>query len=215
MRPNLPQVKKIKTALRFKQWMKRIFLPVVLCALVFPASAQNSLRLGINVNKVFSGTGVVGVGNPAAVIQGDKFAFRLGVNTSNNNLKVTGGNFEMRFYPAMEQTTTKIYFNVTSIMNYRTELKYTNAVHFNTGLQRDEVDLRACSASEHYAGFGLDVNVFGRFAIESSIGVGFFNIRNSDQVRFVAPAVMAKVGTSFYFWKRNPAMAKDKPKFQR
>lgn len=197
MKSALRQGKKSKTILRYRQWIKRFFILGILSSLVLTASAQGKVRVGVNLSKVFSGTGGSNIGNPSAIIQGKKYGVLFGVNTSRNNLKLTGGNFELRYYPAMEMSAMRLYFKYSGIMNYKTPLKYTNAVRFNTGLERDEVNLQNSTSEEHYGGFGLEYRL-GRLGLETSIGVGYFKVTTTDHIKFKTPAVMAKVASNLY-----------------
>lgn len=197
MKSALRQSKKSKTILRYRQWMKRFFILGVLSSFVLTAAAQNKVKVGVNLSKVFSGTGGSNIGNPAVIIQGKKYGAVFGVNTSNDNFRLTGGNLELRYYPPMEMNVLRLYFKYTGIMNYRTPLRYTNAVRFNTGLERDEVNLQNSTSEEHYGGFGLEYRL-GRFGLESSIGVGYFKVTTSEQIRFKTPAVMAKVACNLH-----------------
>jgi hypothetical protein len=156
--------------------------------------------MGVSMSKLISASGVSDMRDPSAVIQGRKFGLRAGINTAKNEMKISGGNFELRYYPVMETTKLKIYFSGSSIINYNTKLAYNNSVLMNTGYQAGEINLDKCSVSEHYAGFGLEYRLFGYFSIESSLGIGYFHVTVSDQLKYGAPAVMAKIGGSIYFY---------------
>jgi len=153
---------------------------------------KNKIEIGMAYSRFTTGSEVKQFHVPSLILQKENYRAFISPAFGKLDKKLSGGNIEFQYVPQLINSSLGVFVHISSLINHSIKMNYSREMLMHD-YPTEILFNKKVTAVESYAGFGIEKNILNRFALQSSIGAGYYIIHLKNSMKMGAPSMMVKI----------------------